>query len=616
VILKKGDGEMRNSVFIFLISMILLPATNAVLTDDQLLTEVQETTFSYFWDFAYPTSGLIREGLNHPSHYCATGGTGMGMMTIVVGVERGFVTRAAAATRLLTMLSFLEDNTTRYHGAWPHWFNGSTGATIPFSPNDNGGDLVETSYLIEGMLIVRQYFDGADATETEIRTRINRMWEAVEWDWYLNGTDTLYWHWSADKGWIMNMPIRGFNETMIAYILAIASPTYPIPASCYYDGWASGGYANGKEFYGNRLWVGSDYGGPLFFTHYSFLGFDPRNKRDDYCDYSELSRNIALTHQAYSIDNPLGFEGYGANCWGLTASTNPWGYSAQSPTNDNGTITPTAAISSMPFTPVESMLALRHYYEDFGSSLWWTYGFRDAFNLSENPDWYSSTFLAIDQGTIAPMIENYRTGLCWDLFMSNVEIQPALDAIGWATGSGAGLKVKYYEGSWSSVPDFGTLTPVFEDVASIPTAKIRNINDNYGLRFRGFIAIDQPGTYTFYTNSDDGSNLYIDGVHVVDNDGLHGAQERSGTISLTAGKHLIKVDFIEATGGALLEASYAGPGVTKQIIPVNVLFRCNLTGDINNDCYVDITDLRIMAADWLNDYTFADFAEMAESWLE
>jgi hypothetical protein len=608
---------MRSSIFILLISMILLPVTNAALTDDQLLTEVQETTFSYFWDFAHSVSGLSREGLLHGSNVCTSGGTGMGMMTIVVGVERGFVTRSAAAGRLLTMLSFLEDNTTRYHGAWPHWFNGSTGATIPFSPNDNGGDLVETSYLIEGMLTVRQYFDGGDATETEIRTRIDRMWEAVEWDWYLNGTDTLYWHWSADKGWIMNMPIRGFNETMIAYILAIASPTHPIPASCYYDGWAANsGYVNGKEFYGNRLWVGSDYGGPLFFTHYSFLGFDPRNKRDDYCDYSELSRNIALTHQAYSIDNPLGFDGYGANCWGLTASTNPWGYSAQSPTNDNGTITPTAAISSMPFTPVESMLALRHYYEDFGSSLWWTYGFRDAFNLSESPDWYSGTFLAIDQGTITPMIENYRTGLCWDLFMSSPEIQPALDDIGWATGSGAGLKVKYYEGSWSSVPDFAALTPIFEDVASTPTASIRNRNDDYGLRFRGYIYIDQPGTYTFYTNSDDGSMLYIDGVLVVDNDGLHGAQERSGTISLTASKHLIKVDFIEAAGGALLEASYAGPGVTKQKIPVNVLFQCNLDGDINNDCYVDMTDLRIMAADWLNDYTFVDFAEMADSWLE
>ncbi|MCK4960741.1 MAG: hypothetical protein KAT00_15115, partial [Planctomycetes bacterium] len=493
-----------------------------------LLTEVQETTFSYFWDFAHPVSRLSREGLTHWSEICTSGGTGMGMMTIVVGVERGFVTRTDAAGRLLTMLSFLEDDVTRYHGAWPHWFNGSTGATIPFSTYDNGADLVETSYLIEGMLTVRQYFDGADATETEIRTRINRMWEEVEWDWFLNGTDTLYWHWSPNYGWQMNMPIRGFNETMIAYILAIASPTHPIPASCYYDGWASGGYANGKEFYGNRLWVGSNYGGPLFFTHYSFLGFDPRNKRDNYCDYFQLSRNIALTHQAYSIDNPLGFVGYGANCWGLTASTNPWGYSAQSPTNDNGTITPTAAISSMPFTPTESMLALRHYYEDLGGSLWGTYGFLDAFNLNEDPDWYSSTYLAIDQGPIVVMIENYRTGLCWDLFMSNVEIQPAMDAIGWATGEGAGLAVKYYEGSWSSVPDFDMLTPIYEGVASIPTASIRNINDYYGLRFSGYISIDTAGVYTFYTSSDDGSKLYINGALVVNNDGRHGTQERSG----------------------------------------------------------------------------------------
>jgi hypothetical protein len=213
-------------ITVCLISMVLTPVTNGVLTGEALLTEVQETTFDYFWDFAHPTSGLAREGFttSHPGDTCATGGTGMGLMTIVVGVERGFVTRGDAADRILTMVSFLEDTATRYHGAWPHWINGSTGETIPFSPLDNGADLVETAYLIEGMLTVRQYFDGTDETETEIRTRINRMWEAVEWDWFLNGGDTLYWHWSPDpgSGWQMGMLVQGFNETMITYILAVA----------------------------------------------------------------------------------------------------------------------------------------------------------------------------------------------------------------------------------------------------------------------------------------------------------------------------------------------------------------------------------------------------------
>ena len=262
------------------------------------------------------------------------------------------------------------------------------------------------------------------------------------------------------------------------------------------------------------------------------------------------------------------------------------------------------------------MLALEHFYNDLGSSLWGTYGFMDAFNLTEDPDWYSSTWLAIDQGTIVPMIENYRTGLCWDLFMSNAEIQPALDAIGWVTGSGSGLNVKYYEGSWSAIPDFSTLTPVFEDVASIPTPTIRNIDDHYGLQFSGYISIGTAGTYTFYTNSDDGSNLYIDGTLVVSNDGLHGIQERSGVITLDIGRHQIQVDFFEAAGDAVLEASYEGPGLAKQIIPVNVLYQCNLTKDINNDCRITLDDFALLAYDWLNIYDFDDLLSMASQWLD
>ena len=442
------------------------------------------------------------------------------------------------------------------------------------------------------------------------------MWESVEWDWYLGGGEVLYWLWSPTVGF--DFHIYGYNECMITYLLAIASPTHPIPASCYYDAWTAGNsYNNGNAYYDNRQWVGWPFGGPLFWTHYSCLGFDPRNKRDDYCNYFNNSRNIALIHQAYSIDNPSGYLGYSENCWGLTASTDPWGYNVHEPVayRDNGTITPTAAISSIPYTPAESLAALKHFYHTYGEDgLWGPFGFVDAFNLGEN--WFAPGYNAIDQGTIVPMIENYRTQFCWDLFMSNPEIQPALDDIGWATGSGAGLTVKYYEGDWSSLPNYSSLTPVFEEVASIPNANIRNRDDYYGLRFSGYISIDQSGTYTFYTNSDDGSKLYIGGVLVVNNDGLHGPQEVSGSISLTAGMHAIIVDYFEADGGDLLEASYAGPGVTKQKIPVNVLFQCNLAGDINNDCHVDIADLRIMAADWLNDHTFVDFADMAGSWLE
>ena len=261
------------------------------------------------------------------------------------------------------------------------------------------------------------------------------------------------------------------------------------------------------------------------------------------------------------------------------------------------------------------MLAMEHFYNDLNTNLWGTYGFMDAFNLTRNPDWYSNTWLAIDEGTIVPMIENYRTGLCWDLFMSNAEIQPALDAIGWATGSGSGLIVKYYEGTWSLVPDFDILTPVFEDVASIPTASIRNRDDDYGLRFSGYISIETDGLYTFYTNSDDGSKLTIDGTLVVNNDGLHGPVEASGTIGLGTGRHAIQVDYFESTGGAVLEASYEGPGIAKQIIPVDVMFQCSQSNDLNNDCVVNLEDFAILASDWLDSYDINDLAEMTSEWL-
>jgi hypothetical protein len=404
------------------------------LSDDALLDMVQEATFSYFWDYAHPVSGMAREGLTHSSEICASGGTGMGLMAIVVGVERGYITRAEGASRVLQILAFLEDTATRYHGAWAHWINGTTGATIPFSQYDDGGDLVETSYLVQGMLTVRQYFDADEPVENELRARATRLWEEVEWDWYRQypDSDVLYWHWSPNHGWTMNMPVRGYMEAMITYVLAIASPTYGVPGSMYANGWAGRPwYANGNTYYGYEQSVGPPLGGPLFFTHYSHLGFDPRYKRDMYCNYFENSRNISLIHRAYAMDNPGEHAGYNKWAWGLTASDSPapWYYLAHSPTNDVGTISPTAALSAMPYTPRESLATLRYFYDVLGADLWGPYGFYDAFNPEQA--WVSDTYLAIDQGPIVVMIENYRTGLCWELFMSNPEIRPAVQAMGW-----------------------------------------------------------------------------------------------------------------------------------------------------------------------------------------
>ncbi|MEN6424925.1 MAG: glucoamylase family protein [Phycisphaerales bacterium] len=410
-------------------------AASYAMTDEQLLTSVLEATFRYFWDYGHPASGLAREGygFGHGADVCTSGGTGMGLMAICVGAERGFVTRAQAAERVLKILTFLEEKATRFHGAWSHWIYGGTGRTKPFSQYDDGGDLVETAYVVQGMLTARRYFnDVNDAVETEIRARATRMWEEVEWDWYrqLKRGDVLYWHWSPNYGWQINHAIRGYNECMIVYLLAIASPTHPVPASLYYNGWAgSADYANPNTYYGYRQWVGEAKGGPLFFTHYSHLGFDPRDKSDKYCNYFDNSRNISLIHRAYCMENPRGYAGYSDLVWGLTASFDPWGYSAHSPTNDNGTISPTAALSAMPYVPAESLATLKHFYHSYGKDLWGPFGFVDAFHPAQN--WFAPGYVAIDQGPIVVMIENHRTQLCWNLFMSNPEIQPALDAIGW-----------------------------------------------------------------------------------------------------------------------------------------------------------------------------------------
>jgi len=412
-------------------------ATSYAMTDEQLLTSVQEAVFRYFWDYGHPVSGLARESyqFRHSTDTCTSGGTGMGLMAICIGVERGFVSRTEAAERILKILAFLDEKASRYHGAWSHWINGATGQTKPFSKYDDGGDIVETAYVVQGLLTVRQYFDDQnDPVETEIRRRATRLWEQVEWEWYLQNpqSQVLYWHWSPNHGWRMNHKIRGYNECMITYLLAIASPTHPIPASCYYKGWAnSKRYANGQTYYGYRQWVGPEKGGPLFFTHYSHLGFDPCNKSDRFCNYFDNSRNISLIHRAYCIENPRGFTGYSDLVWGLTASFNPRGYSAHSPTNDNGTMTPSAALSAMPYVPEESMATLKEFYHTYGVNLWGPFGFVDAFNLTQN--WFAPGYIAIDQGPIIIMIENYRTQLCWNLFMANPEIRPMLDAIGWTS---------------------------------------------------------------------------------------------------------------------------------------------------------------------------------------
>lgn len=398
------------------------------ISDEELLTLIQEKTFRYFWDYAHPVSGLSRERLNS-GETVTTGGSGFGVMAIPVGIERGFITREEGAERTLAIVTFLGEKAERFHGAYPHWLDGTTGKAIEFSAKDDGADLVETGFLIEGLLTVQQYFNLDDPTENEIRQKITKIWEEVEWDWFLNSTESLYWHWSPEHGWAMNMKISGWNEALMTYVLAASSPTHPISKEVYDNGWARNGkFANGKSYYDITLPLGESYGGPMFFAHYSFVGLDPRNLKDQYADYWEQNVAHARINHAYCAANPKKFYGYSDECWGLTASDIPKGYTASSPTNDNGTIAPTAAVASIPYTPEESLKAIGYFYYVLGDRLLGEYGFKDAFNLSQR--WFAPSYIAIDQGPIVLMIENYRTGLLWDCFMRNEDVLRGLDKLG------------------------------------------------------------------------------------------------------------------------------------------------------------------------------------------
>ncbi len=399
------------------------------LSDSALLDVVQRQTFRYFWDFGHPVSGLARERSNTSFDYgnevVTIGGSGFGIMAMIAADHRKFITHEQSVDRMLKIVEFLF-KADAYHGVFPHWLNGETGKIIRFGRKDDGGDLVETAYLLQGLICAKQYYVANTPKERRIRDVISWIWGETEWSWYTrDGRDNLYWHWSPNNGWAMNFPIRGFNECLITYILAASADRYPVSAEVYHRGWTqSDFFKNGHTYYGYKLPLGFPYGGPLFFSQYSFLGLNPKGLTDRYANYWEQNLNHTLINRAYCIDNPKKFKGYGENSWGLTASDNYEGYNAHSPDNDLGVITPTAALSAFPYTPEYSMKALRHFYYDLGDKIWGEYGFSDAFSESKN--WYAKSYLAIDQGPIIVMIENYRSGLLWNLFMSAPEIQNGL----------------------------------------------------------------------------------------------------------------------------------------------------------------------------------------------
>jgi hypothetical protein len=412
---------------------------SAPISDDSLLTLIQYRTFQYFWDGAEPVSGMARERFHVDNIYpendknvVTSGGSGFGVMSILVGIERKFIPREAGIERLTKIANFLE-KADRFHGAWPHWMFGETGKVKPFGGKDNGGDIVETAYMVQGLICAKNYMNSAIPKEKALAEKLDRLCRGVEWSWYQNRKPALYWHWSPTYNWEMNFAIEGYNECLIAYVLGASSPTFPLSPEAYHKCWARNGGINGETTkYGFTLRLkhngAPEYGGPLFWSHYSYLGLDPRNLKDRYANYWDETRNHVMIDYLYCVENPKKFKGYGADCWGLSASYSVKGYDAHMPSNDKGVISPTAALSSFPYSPKESMQAARYFYTKLGDKLWGPYGFYDAFSETEN--WFPQRYLAIDQGPIVVMIENYRTQLLWKLFMKDKDVQSGLTKLG------------------------------------------------------------------------------------------------------------------------------------------------------------------------------------------
>jgi hypothetical protein len=415
------------------------------ISDSALLDLVEKQTFEYFWDGAEPNSGMARERFHTDNIYpdndenvVTSGGSGFGVMSIVAAIHRKFITREEGRKRLEKIVHFLE-TCDRFHGAWPHWMYGETGKVKPFGRKDDAGDLVETSYMIQGLLCARQFFKDGNKEEKELADRIDKLWKEVEYDWYRNGKNVLYWHWSPDYGWQMNFPVHGYNECLILYILAASSPTHGVPAEVYHEGWAENGKIKNDppSYDGLKLHLhhqgNPPHGGPLFWSQYSYLGLDPRGLKDQYADYWEENKTQTLINYQWCVDNPDHYKGYGPESWGLTSSYSVEGYAGHAPDKerDLGVIAPTAALSSFPYTPEKSMAAMKHWYNDRRDKLWGPFGFYDAF--SETADWYPKRYLAIDEGPIVVMIENYRSGLLWNLFMSCPEIKNGLKKLGFTS---------------------------------------------------------------------------------------------------------------------------------------------------------------------------------------
>jgi hypothetical protein len=424
-----------------------MEATTLPYDRDKLMNDEQEAAVRFYVDEALPASGLSPEGRpGWGPTITAIGASGMGIENIIVGVERGFIPRQEGLDLILRQLRFLDTKAEKQKGAFGHWMDDGSGEIKPFMNPGTSVDLVETAFLIEGVIIAREYFKGDTPEEKELREIANRLSANVEWDKFMaraekdpsnpkktnwvheTNAPVMIWHWHPVDGF-SDVPVKGFNEALMCYLLGIGSETHPINPQSYYEGWMDPqrGLGKAREDFGIKHSLGYGVGWPLFFAHYTFIGYDPKQVSYDGKSYFDHFVDACRIQQLYAKSRAGEFKGFDT-LWGQAASLYPKGYRPNEPgPRDDGTIASTAALSSMPYLPEAVIPCMESMYLNYGDRLWGPYGFYNAINPTQN--WVGQKYIGIELGPIAPMIENYRSGLFWKLFMQSPEARRAAKKI-------------------------------------------------------------------------------------------------------------------------------------------------------------------------------------------
>ncbi|MDM7914397.1 MAG: glucoamylase family protein, partial [Candidatus Eisenbacteria bacterium] len=411
---------------------------NGALTNEALLDTLQRTAFDFFWNEANPANGLIKDR-STPGSACSIASVGFGLSAILIGIDHGWITRDEGRARILTTLETFwngpqgtaPDGMIGYKGLFYHFLDMNT-ATRTW---DCELSTIDSALLFAGILDAREYFTTDDPVDVQVRTLADSLYYRADWNFFRNGNPGILMGWRPGTGFAGFGQWVGYNEAMILYILAIGSPTHPVPASSW-NTWTSGYHWQTQYGYTYVIFP------PLFGHQYSHCWIDFRYIQDAHMrgrgiTYFENSRRATLAQRNYCIANPFGHIGYGANLWGITACDGPDGYAAHGappPQNDDGTIAPTAPAGSIPFTPDESLAVLQNLYDNYRAMLWGPYGFRDAFNLDRG--WWDTDYIGIDQGPIVLMIENYRTGAVWERIERNGDVQWGLHLAGFDVATG------------------------------------------------------------------------------------------------------------------------------------------------------------------------------------